>query len=453
MTNRISAFLFVAFSLLQVHSVFAQKTKKKSLWQALNAPAEADSTADDYYGDNALRYEDHIYRKNIRSAELRCEGFEISQPILQLGTEQRLQLDFDDLDADLKSYYYTILQCNENWEPSDLMVAEYIEGFTDNSINDHSYSINTIQKYTHYRAFFPNNSTRITKSGNYLLKVYLDSDPDRPVITKRFLIFDNKIQIDSRVTQASIIEDRNYKQELDFTINKNGYQIPNPYNDLKVVIMQNGRWDNIRTNLKPVFVKDDALVYDYDQENVFPGGNEFRYFDLKSIRYQTQQVYKIYTDSLGVEVELYGDTRRSSRRYYSQSDINGDFLIKMNEASRSEVEADYCYVHFFLPSDEVFMDGNLYVFGAYNNWACTTENLMRYNPKRFGYECTLYLKQGYYNYEYAFLKDGEKMPDETLIEGSHWDTENDYTILVYHRQQGTFYDQLIGLKHLNSVKN
>jgi hypothetical protein len=132
--------------------------------------------------------------------------------------------------------------------------------------------------------------------------------------------------------------------------------------------------------------------------------------------------------------------------------MNGDFLIKVQEGSNSEVEADYCYVTFFLPYDAPLTDGNLYVFGAFNAWKCNTENLLHYNPARFGYECTLYLKQGYYNYEYVFLKDGEVAADETLIEGMHYDTENDYSIYVYHRQPGTFYDQLIGVKRLNSMK-
>lgn len=445
--------LLFSVLLLSSMELDAQKEKKQSLWKSLNTPAHADTTGDDYYGDQAIRYEDRIYRKNIRTAELRSDGFEMSHPIIQLGSNQHLLLSFDDLDADLKSYSYTLIQCNADWEPSDLMSSEYIEGFTDNTINDHGYSFNALQKYTHYSATFPNNSTRITKSGNYIVKVYLDSDTERPIITKRFLVFDNKVSIDSRVTQASIIEDRNYKQELDFTIQKNGYVINNPYNDLKVFIMQNNRWDNIKSNLRPVYMNNDQLVYDYDQENVFPGGNEFRSFDIKSLRYHSEHVYDINVDSVGTTVTLYADERRSSKRFYSHPDINGDYLVKIQEGTRSEVEADYCYVKFFLPCDEIFTDGNLYVFGAFNSWACNPDNLMRYNPKRMGYECTLYLKQGYYNYDYAFLKDGVKVADETFIEGSHYETENDYTILVYHRQQGTFYDQLIGVRHLNSMKN
>lgn len=431
----------------------AQKEKKKGRWQSL-LDSGNDTTTQDYYGSNTIRYEDYIYKKNIKTVLFHNESFELTQPILSLGAEEKFELSFDDLDADLKNYSYTIIHCNANWEPSDLVSAEYIDGFIDNNINDHDYSYNTLQKFTHYRVTFPNNNLRITKSGNYILKVYEEGDPDNLVLTRRFMIFQNRVAITSRVLQASIIEERNYKQELDFTINYKGYQINNPYNDLTIVMTQNNRWDNARTGFKPQFVKDNELVYDYDDLNVFPGGNEFRYFDIRSLRFKTEYVYKVNIDSAGNHVILYNDEKRSFKRYSTYTEMNGKYLIKVQEGlGNSDVEADYCYVSFFMPFDEPMIDGNFYVYGALSDWRCNQENLMHYNMKRFGYECVMYLKQGFYNYEYVFMKDGSTVADETFIEGSHYETENDYTIYVYHRQQGTFYDQLIGVKRLNSLKD
>jgi hypothetical protein len=142
------------------------------LWQQLNTPTLKDSTADDYYGSTAMRYEDYVYRSYIKSIQLHDISFELSQPILNLDSQEQLLLSFDDLQADLKNYSYTVIHCNANWEPSDLMSAEYIDGFADNNINNFNYSLNTLQKYTHYDVVFPNSAMRITKSGNYLLKVY-----------------------------------------------------------------------------------------------------------------------------------------------------------------------------------------------------------------------------------------------------------------------------------------
>ena len=447
----LAAILFFVLT-IKASDLFAQRSKKSELWKTLSTPANADTLNDDYYGDNSIRYEDYVYKKNIKSVELRDETFLLSRAILNLDSQEKLKLSFDDLNGGLKNYFYTIVQCNANWEPSDLMPNEYIDGFLENSVIDYRYSLNTLQKFTHYSFDFPNNTLRITKTGNYILKVYLDSNPEDLVITRRFMVFQNKVSIESRVTAASIIQDRQFKHEIDFTIDHTGYNINDPYGDLKIVITQNNRWDNTKTNLKPVYVRDQQLVYDYDQDNVFDGGNEFRYFDTRSIRPHSIGANKVEIDSTGNHVNLTADESRSFKRYFSQPDMNGDYVIKVQEGNNSDIEADYCYVTFFLPYTEALTNGNLYVFGAYNAWKCNTENLMHYNAKRFGYECTLYLKQGYYNYEYAFLKDGVTEADQTLIEGMHAETEDDYTIFVYHRQQGTFYDQLIGVKRLNSIK-
>ncbi|MGZ6540293.1 MAG: type IX secretion system plug protein, partial [Bacteroidia bacterium] len=367
--------LFFALT-INSSELHAQKAKRQALWKSLNTPANADTTGDDYYGDNTLRFEDHVYKKNIKTVELRDETFLLSKALINLESQEKLKLSFDDLDGGYKNYFYTIVQCNADWEPSDLMTNEYIDGFIENSVTDYHASFNTLQKYTHYSFDFPNNSMRILKSGNYIVKVYLDSNPENLVITRRFMVFQNKVAIDSRVTAASITEDRDFKHEIDFTIDHTGYTINNPYGDLKIVLTQNNRWDNAKTNLKPVYVKDQQLVYDYDQENVFDGGNEFRHFDTRSIRYHGERVSNINTDSSGIHVELGMDEKRSFKRYYSQPDMNGDFTIKVQEGTNSDVEADYCYVTFFLPYDDIMKEGNLYVFGEYNAWQCNNENLM-----------------------------------------------------------------------------
>ena len=429
----------------------AQHKKKGSAFRdALN------NTTADADGDSKINvpivYDDFVYRPNIKTVQLHEESFELTQPILELGAAGRLKLSFDDLDTDYKNYSYTFIQCNADWLPSDLSAMDYIEGFTDNLVTDHQFSLNTLQSYTHYSTLFPNENFHFIKSGNYILKVYLDGNPDKLVLTKRFIIFENKLNIISKVKPATTVEFRNFKQEIDFTINHSQYAITDPYGDLKIVITQNNRWDNAKTGLKPVFVKDDELVYDYDEENVFDGGNEFRIFDIRSLRYQSERIRSIEKDSNGYHVLLMPDQKRSYKRYLTYTDMNGKYLIKVQEGSNSENEADYAYVNFFLPYDDALTDGKLYVFGAYNGFKCTSENLMHYNAKRFGYECDLYLKQGYYNYEYVFIKDAEQVADQTLVEGMHYETENDYTIYVYHRPPGTYYDQLIGMKRLNSMK-
>jgi len=438
--------LLLLFTFLVFHlNCVAQKKNKSGFWKALNTADNTDTTT------ALIHYEDYVYKPNIKTVQLHNESFDMSQPILSLGAEGKLKLSFDDLDADYKNYSFTIIHCNANWEPSDLSAAEYIDGFQSNMIIDYHYSLNTLQKYTHYNVVFPDDATHITKSGNYILKVFLDGNADNVILTKRFMVYQDKISIQGKVGAASIISDRNFKQEVDFTIDHSGYDIADPFGDLHVVITQNNHWDNAKTTLKPSIVKDNELVYDYDVDNVFTGGNEFRNFDIKSIRYHSERIASVKTDSGLITVNLLPDEKRTFKKYSTLPDLNGNYAIKIQEGTNSEIEAEYCYVHFFLQYPEILTDANFYVFGAYNGWRCAPENLMKYNVKNFGYECTMYLKQGYYNYEYVYIKNGTTTADETLVEGMHYETENDYTIYVYHRQQGTFYDQLIGVKHLNTV--
>lgn len=406
-----------------------------------------------YYDSNFLRYDDFVYKKNIRTVQLQKDDWEFSAPVLKLGTTDKLKLSFDELDADSKNYRFTIIHCDANWNPSDRMLqSEYISGFFDDNINDYQYSKSTLQKYVHYELIFPTENLKPTKSGNYLLKVFLDYDQNDVCITKRFMVMDERVNIIPDIHHATIINDYNYKQEVDFTIQTTGYQITNAYQDLKVVLIQNDRWDNAITKLKPLFVKDNELTYDFDQDNVFSGGNEFRNFDIKSLRWNSEFVKYISYDSLSYHVHLFPGKKRNYLTYFSDKDINGKYKITRQESSLSAsmTEAEYVHVHFRLPMDKPVEDGSIYIFGELTGWKYTNEYKMHYNKILSQYEATLYLKQGYYNYEYVYLKDNEKSGDETFIEGQHYETENDYAIYVYYKPISSNYDQLIGMKRFNS---
>ncbi len=409
-----------------------------------------------YYDSNFIRYDDFIYKKSIRTVQLQKSDWEFSAPVIKLGSDEKLKLMFDDLDGESKNYRFTIIHCDARWNPTDrLLQSEYINGFFDDNINDYQYSKNTIQKYVHYELIFPTENLKPSKSGNYLLKVFLDYDQNNVVLTKRFMVIDEKINILPDIHHATIINDYNYKQEIDFSIQTPGYQIINPYNDLKVVLLQNDRWDNAITKLKPLYVKDNELVYDYDQDNVFSGGNEFRNFDIKSLRWNSEFVKYIMYDSLrNYQVYLYPGKKRNFLQYFSDKDINGRYKITRQESSpaASVTEAEYVTVHFTLPMEKPAEDGSLYIFGALTDWKYSNENKMHYNKILSQYEATLYLKQGYYNYEYVFLKDDEKCGDETVIEGQHYETENDYCIYVYYKPMSSNYDMLIGMKRFNSIR-
>lgn len=405
---------------------------------------------DDYYQKNFLRYEDFVYQNNIKTILFNREGWDFSSPIIELNSSERLVLRFDDLDGDFKNYSYTLIHCNALWQPSGLMDYEYLDGFYEDRIEEYSFSRNTRVSFTHYRLTFPNANMRPKLPGNYLLKVFLDGDREQLVLTRRMMIFEQKVDIQASVKQATDLYYRDIKQEVDFTIHTGRYPISNPYRDLTVVMMQNGRWDNAIYGLQPRLVQGNELIYDYEEGNLFKGGNEFRNFDTKSLRHRSLRIKEINPISRGWEVKLLPDRNRRFLRYTTQSDINGRLLIKTDDYQDDMLESDYAWVHFTLPHDQPLTHGNVYVMGELTHWNFTPENRMAYNYRDSQYELKLLLKQGFYDYQYAFLEDESDTADVSLFEGSHSIAENDYTIFIYYRRPGDIYDSLIGVHYLNS---
>jgi hypothetical protein len=372
---------------------------------------------------------------------------ELSLPILNFNTNKQLLVSFDDLDADIKNYYYTIVHCNSDWTASDLMESEYISGFTNERITDHEFSFNTIQKYTHYTFNFPDDNLKPILSGNYVFKIF--EEGGETIAYKRFMILETKLTIEAQVRRATLADDRNTKHEIDFTIKHPNLVVADPFADIKVTIKQNNKEDNAITGLTPIFVKNNELVYDYEDDNTFLGNNEFRHFDIKSLRFQSDRIKEITYDSTYNHVYLFNDRKRPFDRYSIEPDINGKFLIKSQEGWKTAIEADYAFVHFTLPVDQVSY-GDLYVIGGFSDWQLKDEFRLRYNAKQRRYEGNIYIKQGYYNYHYALNDTITKRVDVSFIEGTHYQTRNDYYVYVYYRAIGDRYDRFVGFLKTSS---
>lgn len=398
---------------------------------------------------NYLDESNKIFKSNIKTVLFHRDGWEMSLPVINLNTDEKLKLSFDDLDADQKDFAFTIVHCDAGWKPSGLDPNEYINGYEEDNIRDYGFSLNTLISYTHYELIFPTEDIAPKLSGNYIMKVYED-DPDSIYFTRRFFVEESKVTISGNIRQASMIEDRNYKQEVDFTVITRGYNIPNAYQDLRVIILQNGRWDNRIDGLKPKVIIGDKLDYDYDRGNVFQGGNEFKTIDIKSLKYNTENIAGIKSDNENYYVYLREEQRRSFKVYKTEKDINGQMIIKTEDGFTSETEAEYVQVYFFMPYAAPMIDGDFFIMGQLTDWRYSDESKMNYNYTRKAYEKTLLLKQGFYNYQVVLKYHDQAAGDESFIEGTHSKTENGYAILLYHRDLSYDYDRLIGIKFLNS---
>ena len=397
-------------------------------------------------------YEDKIYRPGIKSLQLHRAGWDLSYPVIELNSQDRLSLSFDDLTDQVRNYSYTLEHCDADWHPSGLPVEEYMSGFAQQPVQDYSLSFNTYVNYIHYRVSFPNDDISILLSGNYVIKVFEDFDESKLVLVRRFSVSESVAHVSGSASQSVMNEYRDDGHQINFKVNLGSLSIHDPYSEIKVAIQQNNRWNMSIRNLQPLFVRENELDYTHQSGNIFKAGNEYRYFNIKSMRYMAEMVQNIDYQPPHYHVYLYPDAPRDNGRYFYREDLNGRFYIEVQEGVNRDTEADYVHVHFSMPMEAPLVHGELYVSGALNNWECNDVNRMQFNLGSKAYELDLMLKQGYYNYEYVYIMEDSRFPDATYLEGSYYEAENDYLVYVYLSTNTSRYDRLIAWQILNSVR-
>lgn len=400
-------------------------------------------------------YENAVYKEEIKTILMYREGFELSNPIWEMNEETPLVFKFDDLSGEVKNYYYTIIHCDAGWNESFIPQTDYIDGFTEFPVDDFARSFNTTFNYINYRIYLPNENMNFKLSGNYALVVYENGDKENIVLSKRFYVVEPRVDVEGTVRRATLDAFKGENHEVDFTIFHDNLPIVNPQQEIKVVVMQNNRWDNAIRDLKPLFIRDRALIYDYNRENVFVAGNEFRYFDNRTNRVNGENVLATDYHRPYFHKTLMTGEVRSNKRYFEYEEMNGKYAVESQdrEVEDYDTECDYTFVHFTLPLESILLGGSVNVFGALSNWNANKSNEMTWNFDTSAYELTLLLKQGYYNYMYVYVPQGSAVADHKNLEGSFWQTENDYQIFVYYRETASRYDRLVGYRQLNSKFN
>lgn len=401
---------------------------------------------------------DHVYMKNIRTVKFNQSGNYLSYPIITLNGGDRVDLQFDDLDADTKDYYYDLQLCNADWTPADINRFDYLRGFSESRITDYQFSSMALQKYTHYKLTLPNQDCNPLRSGNYLLKVFLNSDTSQLVLTRRLLIQEPLVSVEGNIRQPINPKLFYTSQKVNFSLNTKGLNINNPYDQLKVYVLQNFRWDNCISGLQPMFLKGDVIEYNTENDCIFPGGKEWRWQDLRNFHLRTapgKNQPDTSSFTTGNNIRITPEYNRAGQQYEYYKDVNGMFLPAMLDNYDVSVEGDYARVTFTFPTQQPFAGYNLYLFGEMTGYELNNDNRLIYNGQKGAYECTLYLKQGVYSYLYGVvdMQDPQHKLNTELTEGNSWEAENDYTILVYYRALGARSDQLVNATTWNSLKN
>lgn len=405
--------------------------------------------------DLDIRYEDWVYKENIRSVKFHVDGLPVSVPMINLDAPASLRLSFDDMDADVKLYTYSFVHCDRDWKPSSLSPLEYTEGYADATIDENSFSFQSITHYTHYELLLPNRDMVWTKSGNYLLVVYEDGAERVPVITRRFMVMEQRIKINATMVRPNQVSKIRTHQEIDFEVDYTKFPMRNPQQEVRAAVLQNGRWDNAVIDLPPNFTRLNAAVFDYQDRVVFPGGKEFRFLDLRTLRTRPMNLEALeeYPDGYRVVVAKRGPL--ANEPYLTFNDLNGNFIVENFDRPNGDLSANYVETLFQLAVTEPYFDYDVYLFGALTDWRIQEQYRMVYNPATNCYVGKAFLKQGYYNYAFAAtpskrVKNKAPQADMGLVEGDWYEAENAYTVIIYYRPFGGRYDQIIGAASFSS---
>ncbi len=392
-------------------------------------------------------------------------------PVARLGEENVLFLSFDELDGNGTRYYYTVIHCDRYWKPTqELSQFDYLDGYNEGEIRDYEFSSGTYQDYLHYKVTLPNEDVKWNISGNYLLVVYEAGNENDPILTRRFLVTEEKVTYKTLVDRPALVSKQNTHQEIDFGMETEGIRTSNPRVDLSCTLLQNGRWDNRIEDIEPRTITGTYLAYDFQDKLVFEAGKEFRNMDISSMKFRSENVLGIKEYNHGYSTILFEDEPRVFKNYHWIRDLNGQYVPFNRDYDRRQIPLDslastvnlvtrfnYREQHLSTEYSEVLVTLNMpddikkdvYMVGAMTDWKMLPEYRLTFDERIAAYTARLYLKQGYYNYAYA-VPDEKGNPDFAILEGSWYATENQYTLLTYFRPRGGQYDQLVGVFSFNS---
>lgn len=362
-------------------------------------------------------------------------------PIIYLKKNENIIMHFDLLENDFKYLYAKIDHCNANWEKSSLNDIEYMSEYNEIPINNYQFSEGNITPYVTYSFQVP----PVLISGNYAVSIY-EEGTNKLLFVRRFCVVENIMRIDQSMSNSNDIGSRKSHHQIQFSLKYSGLNVLDPNSDIKVVMLQNHNWNIAISGLRPTLARmeDNYLEYNhFDLENNFPGLNEFRFFDIRLLSTRGNNISKVKTTPRGIEAYVQPDESKLNQVYSEPliRDLNGKFFLQNIDPNELDSQSEYAWVNFELKTPRV--NGNIYVAGRYNNWSMDEENKLYYNESAGSYQGSLYLKQGFYNYMYWV--DSQDVP-YYHFSGSHFQTRNEYEILVYFREQGKVYDRLVGYK-------
>ena len=385
----------------------------------------------------------------VRTLQARSMGMPLSVPAIGLDTGDRLEICFDHLAEDREYLRYELIHCNADWEPSGLVDPEFLDGFNQGSIEDFDFSRLTSTHYVHYSFELPNESVRPKISGNYLVRIYPEGNPDDTWAQLRFMVTEQVAPISASMTSRTDVDTNKGHQQLSITVDTERAGVRDPFNDIIVKVQQNGRYDNEATLRQPLrMASRHVSVYEHQAPLIFAAGNEYRRMETVSVTSPSMGVASIGYAEPFYHMALYTDVPRDETMYLYDMSLHGGFIVREYNSEQSDVEADYIVTHFTLDAPEA-ENAKIFIDGDFTYRRFDPEALMTYNRATGLYERNMLLKQGAYSYQYLTVPDGESTGLTAPVEGDKYQTNNEYLIKVYAREPGGRYDRLVGVDVIN----
>lgn len=387
------------------------------------------------------------FSTSIRSMQMVLNDDWREPPVMRLGGDDVLLFSFDEMSHAYHRYKYKITHCRADWSPSELFDIDYLDGFNNMPIEGWENSVNTTVLYTNYTFTIPNEDVSLKLSGNYIVEIVDDEEgSDEPVAEFRFSVVEQRVVLSASASGNTDVDMNKTHQQLSFTVHHPKYNITNPAGEIIPVVYQNRRADNAVSGFKPAYITGDKLQYVHERNLIFNAGNEFHRFELTDPRVPSMGVEQISYFAPCFHADLYMDAPATVHR--NRRDENGRYFINTLEGYGTAIEADYVFVHFTL--DAPFRsDGSYYLLGEFCSNTFDEGNKLEYDFREGVYRATKLLKLGLYNYAYVWLPAGASKAETAPAMGDFYETENEYLILIYHREFGSRYDKLIGYGRLD----
>lgn len=388
-------------------------------------------------------YRTQAFDDGIRSVQLRVNDDWRNPPVIRMNKDDVLSIDFDILTGELPMLYYTIDHCDANWQKSSLSSVEFMKGFNRIDIEDYATSYNTLVEYVHYSIKLPDERFQPLVSGNYVVSVFDYDQQDKPLLTACFSVTEDLLRVDGSVSGITMKDYKKANQQLKIRLFPDNLAVRNPQSELKLIVQQNSRSDNEQIITNPLYMGSNEIVYENNAKLIFPGGNQFRRFEMTTHKYSGMGIESVSYHEPYYNVELQADQVRAGKSYRYDQDQYGKYIVRALDVSDSAIEADYFLTHFFLNMDDPLINGKIYLFGELSDFLIDDRFAMSYDATLRGYTHSHLLKEGHYNFIYLYVPNGAQQGQTGLVEGNFYETRNEYLIKVYYRSVGDRYDRLV----------